>query len=89
MFAGIIAVENRIGYLDGELSVPFHGIARVDREIEDGRLELRWIGLGPPQAAAEHGLDLHGLTQRPAKQFGHARHQPVGVDRLDLQRLLP
>ena len=77
----IVAVEMGVGGLDGELAAVGHGVARVDREVEDRVFELVGIGLDPPQAGGEHGLDLDRLAERAVEQFRHAGDQLVDVDR--------
>ena len=65
-----------------------HGIARVDREVENGELELIGIGKRPPDAAAEHRLDRDLLAQGAPEQVGHAGDQAAKVERLRIERLL-
>ncbi len=81
-------VEMAVGGLDGEPPAVRHRVARVDGEVDDRILELVRVDRGVPQPAGEHGLDRHRLADRAVEQFRHALHQPVDVDRSDLERML-
>ena len=85
---GIGVVEMAVGRLDGQAAAVRHGVAPVDREVQDGVLELARIGEGPPQAAGQHGLDRDRFAERAPQQVGHAGDDAVGVDDLRRQRLL-
>ena len=56
-------VEEGIGRLDGQPAAAGHGVASIDREVEDGAFQLVRVGVRPPQAAGEDGLDLYRLAQ--------------------------
>ena len=56
-------VERHVGGLDRELAAAAHGIARIDREIDDGRRKLRGIGQHAPGVGCEHRLDLDVLAE--------------------------
>jgi hypothetical protein len=81
------AGNQHVRRLDRELAAFRHGVARVDREVEDGGLDLVGIGFGLPQARALHSLHGNTLSERPLQQFRETEHQPAGVNRLRLERL--
>ena len=85
---GIGLVEIGVGGLDGHLAAFGHGVARVDGEVQDRRLELVLVGEGEPQPAGQHGLERDRLAQGAAQQFGRVGDQPVGVERAGVERLL-
>ena len=80
-------VERRVGGLDRELAAAAHGIARIDREIDDGRRKLRGIGQHAPGVGREHRLDLDVLAEHRLEQLGGLHHQAVDLDLARLQRL--
>jgi hypothetical protein len=47
-------VEVGVRGLDGELAAVRHGVARVDREVEDGVFELVRVGLDAPEPRGQH-----------------------------------
>ena len=49
---------------------PFgHGVARVDRQVQDRRLELARIGEGRPQVGRQRDADLDVLAQACASSM--------------------
>ena len=64
-----------VGGLDRQPAAVRHGVARIDREVEDRVFELAGIGMGAPQPAGQHGLDADRLAERAAQQLGHAGDQ--------------
>ena len=64
---GVGIVEVGIRGLDRQAASLAHRIARIDREIEDGRLELRGIGVDTPEPAREHRLHSDRLTEGTAQ----------------------
>ena len=46
---GVGVIQQGVQGLDGEPASARHGVARVDGEIEDRVLELRWIGFNLPE----------------------------------------
>ena len=86
--AAISFVEIDIPSLDGQFAAIAHGVARVDRDVDDGAFELMRVGAGFPQPGGQNGLDLNMLAQRRAQEVRHVGNHPVGVDRLRRQRLL-
>jgi hypothetical protein len=73
--------------LERQLSSIWHGIPRVDGEIEDGGLELVRVGFHAPQTGAEHRLYGDRLAEGAMDHFGKAVDQDVDVDRLGIERL--
>ncbi len=80
MFDDIILIEIGVGGLDRQPPAFRHGIARIDREIEERVFKLVGIDRGFPEAAAKNGFDGDGLADGPAQQFRHALDQPVDID---------
>ena len=73
-------VQLGIGSLDEEGSARFHGIAGVDREVEDGSLELGGVDFRMPQIGGQRGTDVNLLSQCALKQVRHSGHLRVDVD---------
>ena len=78
-----------VGRLDGQLAAGGHGVAGVDRQVEQAVLDLIGIRPGAPQAAGQDRFDLDRLPDRALKQFLHAAHQRVEVEAGGRQRLAP
>ena len=83
----IVVVEKGVAGFDGELAVALHGVARIDREIEQGVLDLDGIDKGVPQAAGNHGLDFDALAERPAQHVVDAADQAAEIDHFRRERL--
>ena len=83
----IVVVKIGVARLDGELAVPLHGVARIDRQIQEGVLHLNRVDVGVPQAPGDDGLDLHPVAQRPAKDVVRAADQAAEIDDLRRERL--
>jgi len=64
---GIGIIEMGIRGLDRQTASFPHRIARIDREIEDCRLELRSIHMDTPQSAREHRLHSDRLAEGTAQ----------------------
>ncbi len=77
-----------IGEIDEQLAAAFHGVARIDGQIEKHQLDLGAVDQGGPQAGGEAGLDLDGASQRTFHQIHHADHGPLEIGRAGFQ-LLP
>ena len=80
-------VQRGVGDLDGEPAGAVHGVAGVDRQVQDRVLELRRVDLGGPQAARDHHLDVDLLAQGAPHHVFHAGQQAADLDRLRLERL--
>jgi hypothetical protein len=50
MLAGVVLVQFRVVRLKGQLSATRHGVPRVDDEVHDDLLDLRWVSLHLAQA---------------------------------------
>ena len=77
MIARIGIIEKGVGRLDRQPAAIRHGVARVEREVDDRIFELAAVRRDHPETAGEHRLDRNRLTQRPPQQLGHARDQAV------------
>ena len=81
-------VEVAVGGLDRDLAAVRHGVAGIEREIEQRVFELVGIGEGAPQPAGQHGFERHRFAERAAQEIAGAGDELVGVDDLRLERLL-
>ncbi len=86
---GVDVIEIGVGGLDGQPPAGGHGVAGVDREIQDRDLELVGVGMDRPEPPGQHGLDRDLLADGAAQEIRHAGDQPADLDRLRLERLLP
>ena len=77
-------LQRRVAGGDGELSAALHGIARIDRQVEEGELELRRIDLHERCLRLRHELQPDRRAQGRAQQVHHRRHGIV--DRYDFRR---
>src|ERR1700688_2450950 len=82
----IALIEINICGFKRELPALGHRIARVDRQIDDGDLELIWIDIRAPQSAAGDGFDRDLLAQRAPKQVRESSNKPTDINRLRSQR---
>ena len=64
-----------------------HGVAGVERQIDEGVLELVRIDEGAPESVREHGLQRDRLAERPLQQIADSADERVGVHRLRRERL--
>jgi hypothetical protein len=63
---GVVLADLDVRGLDHELAAPGHGVAGVDREIQNGVLQLPRVDATQPEPDPAHDLDLDGFTQRAA-----------------------
>ena len=73
-----------IGGADDELTAIGHGVARIDREVDDHLLELMQVGLDGPEVAAAFELQLDVLAEQAAEQ-----DRQLGQHVAELQALRP
>src|SRR5579862_5883957 len=85
----ITFVEVSVGGFDGELPTLGHGIARIDRKIENGTFKLVRIGQHPPETAGEYRLDRYRFAERAREETCHPRHESVHIHGFRLKRLAP
>ena len=74
--------------LDGQAAAVGHGVAGIDRQVEDDVFQLVRIGIGPPEAAGQNRLQPDIETDRVPQQVRHVRNQSVDVQGFGLKRLL-
>nr|GEU28229.1 hypothetical protein [Tanacetum cinerariifolium] len=89
MALAVRAVEQGIVDFDGEPAGAFHGVARIDGQVQDRVFHLGHVDGSAPQAAGHHGLDFHFGAQRAAQHVFHAVEQAADLDHLGRQRLAP
>ena len=73
--------------LDREAAAVRHGVARIQRQIENGGGELVRIDQRRPGIVGQQRIDLDLLAERRAQQLHRFEHQTVDVDLARLQRL--
>jgi hypothetical protein len=73
--------------LDDELAAVRHGVAGIDREVEDCTLELVGVAQGCPEPACRDDLQGVQRADGPAQQVLHGGDELVGVNRLRIERL--
>jgi hypothetical protein len=83
----VAPIERGVRHLDGHRSALGHGVARIDRQVEDGVLELAGVDLGVPRLGGDVELDGDALAERMAQQVGQVAHQAGDIGRLRRQRL--
>ena len=74
---------------DGQDAAGRHGIARIDGEIEQRRLELVRIGHHTVESEREAGFDGDLRPERALQQVAHAARQLDQVDRPQVELLPP
>jgi hypothetical protein len=78
----LAARGGEIGGLDGERAALRHRVARVHRQVHQHLLDLRRIGLDPPQAGGEPAHQLDVLVDQARQQALHLRDHLVEIDDL-------
>ena len=73
---------------DGQRAAAGHGVARIDREIDDDLLELALVDLDEAEVAAVHHLQLDVLADQPAQQVRQLGQHVGDVEDARLQGLL-
>ncbi len=86
--AGVVLVEKGRAGLEDQLAAVRHGVAGVEREIEDRGRQLIGIDGGDAGFVLEHRFDLDLLAERRPQQLGGVDDQRVDVGLARLQRLL-
>ncbi len=89
MMICIVVIDRGVPGFDREPPAARHGVAGIDGEIEQGRLELAAVGLDLPESVGTDELDLDVLVQRPAQQLIDFRDEPIRIDALGRERLAP
>ena len=73
--------------MDRQAAADLHRVARIDREIEHGELELSRVDQGGPQTAVELGFNADAAAHRALQQVVHACDGLVEVERFRLETL--
>lgn len=87
MQAGIEIVERCVRAFDRQTPAVRHGIARVERKIQQRRLELNRIEFGKPEPATAHEFDIDVFRYRSSERTVHGAEQRVDVDPPGFERL--
>lgn len=69
----IVLVEIGVGGFDRDPAAVGHGIAGVEREVEQRVFELIWISEGPPQSAGQDGFERYRFAERSAQKIPRCR----------------
>ena len=73
---------------DDQLAAVRHGVARIDRQVEDHLLDLTRIDLDRIELRIEDGREPHILSNQPFQHPFGGRHLAVEVDHPGRQNLL-
>src|SRR5262249_44900595 len=84
----LYVVDADVGRAQREFAAQRHGVARIDREIDDHLFELSDIGLGRPEIAHLRNVERHVLADQAPQQNGEIRERLAEVDHLRAQGLL-
>ena len=77
----IIGTEARVGGLDRKAAALGHGVACVEREIEQGVFKLVTVGLGHPDVARQNGFEFNSFAECAMEELGEAGYHGVDVER--------
>src|SRR3546814_754629 len=87
ILCGVVRIEVLIGHLNYEASTIRHGVASIDGEVGQSRLDLSGIRRCRPQAIGQIDLDVNLLAERPPQQIDSPRNQLVEIDCFHLEGL--
>src|ERR1700730_659808 len=87
MEMGVLAVDEKILRIDGELAAERHGVAGVDGEIEEDLLELAGVGFDAAEGIAEAQAEFDVLADQAAEELAHIGDKFVEVEDLWLKDL--
>ena len=88
MVGDVILIEGRVGGFDGQLAALRHGVAGVERQVEERGLQLAGVGPDDPQVRGHRQLQLDRFAQGPAQQGRHLFDQCAGLEGLRRERVL-
>jgi hypothetical protein len=80
----MVRFQNDVARLDRQLASTRHGVARVDRHVDDDALQLTELDTNGPQVASQRRRQSDVLSQRPAQHFGDPHHVLVQLDYLGI-----
>ena len=83
----IVLVQPGVGDADGQRARAGHGVARVDRQVDQRVFHLAGVGAHRPQVSGDVQVDGHAFAQHPLQHVGHRKHQAAQFHILRLQRL--
>ena len=89
MFFAIKIIDDHVARLERQFAAFGHGVARIDREIQNRVLELGLIDQCLPEARRRFHMDFDRLAEAALQQIEHPDQHAVGVRRLGLESLLP
>src|SRR5262249_48693558 len=86
--AAICFIEHLVLRFERELSALGHGVARVNRKVEQCRGELGGVDKGGPRILVQANLDLDVLAERGPEELLSIDDERVDIRFARLQRLL-
>ena len=86
---GVVRSVGAVSRRDDKGAAIRHGIACVDRKIEDGCLQTVRIDICPPKAFGELRSQFHVVAQCPGEQPGHITDDFVDIAKARCKRLTP
>jgi hypothetical protein len=75
----VVLVYVNVCALKRQLSAIWHGIARIDGEVDKRRLQMICVDFHPPQPGRTNSLNLDFFAQGTLKKFGGAAEEFVDV----------
>jgi hypothetical protein len=82
-------VEDLIDNIYGELAAGRHGIARIDREIDQARLELGHVHLNRPEPCGPSHLNLDRFSEGALKEVCEPGQVIIEIKDFGIKRLAP
>src|SRR5258706_4687686 len=89
MLSRVRRVNANVTALDRQRAAPGHGIAGVDREIEEDLVKFAGIGVDVPQRALDLRLDTDLLGQGGSEKLDRGGDDVIHVHHPRLEDLLP
>ena len=86
---GLFLLHPHIARFDHQLAAVGHGVACVDREIQDDLLDLSLIAPDSMQLRVQFGLQFNILADQAEEHLGHIGNDAINIERLGVEHLLP
>ena len=80
VLAGRVVVAVDVATANGEVPAARHGVLGVQRQIQNGVLQLSGIGDGGPEGGGTFDVDIDGLPEGAAEQGVHRGDDLVRID---------
>ncbi len=85
--AGMGAAQGEVGAFDRQLAARGHGVAGVDRQVQDGAFQLIGVGARAPEIGGRDHRHVDLLAEGAMEQILHGMDQVADVEGLGIQRL--